>query len=47
MKAGNWERKHFSGVELFGKTLGVCGVGRIGAELAKRALAFGMRVLGL
>jgi D-3-phosphoglycerate dehydrogenase / 2-oxoglutarate reductase len=45
MKAGKWDRKLFSGTELQGKTLGVLGMGRIGGEVAKRALAFGMRVL--
>src|SRR5215475_10395380 len=45
MAAGKWDRKQFQGVELFGKTLGVLGMGRIGSEVAKRALAFGMRVL--
>lgn len=45
MKAGQWDRKNFSGAELFQKTLGICGLGRIGTEVAKRALAFGMRVL--
>jgi D-3-phosphoglycerate dehydrogenase len=45
MKAGEWNRKAFQGVELFGKTLGVLGMGRIGSEVAKRAIAFGMRVL--
>ncbi|WP_404420174.1 phosphoglycerate dehydrogenase [Nibricoccus sp. IMCC34717] len=45
MKAGQWDRKSFSGIELFKKTLGVVGLGRIGGEVAKRALAFGMRVL--
>jgi D-3-phosphoglycerate dehydrogenase len=45
MKAGQWDRKSFSGIELFRKTLGVVGVGRIGSEVAKRAQAFGMRVL--
>ena len=46
MKAGKWDRKTFEGTELFGKTLGVVGMGRIGSEVAKRAVAFGMRVLG-
>jgi D-3-phosphoglycerate dehydrogenase len=46
MAAGKWDRKQFQGVELFGKTLGVLGLGRIGTEVAKRALAFGMRVVG-
>ncbi|MGI8964469.1 MAG: phosphoglycerate dehydrogenase [Limisphaerales bacterium] len=45
MKAGEWNRKSFSGVELYNKTLGILGVGRIGSEVAKRALVFGMRVL--
>lgn len=46
MAAGKWDRKEFQGCELSGKTLGVLGLGRIGSEVAKRALAFGMRVLG-
>jgi D-3-phosphoglycerate dehydrogenase len=45
MKAGQWDRKSFSGIELFKKTIGVVGFGRIGGEVAKRAQAFGMRVL--
>src|SRR5581483_8006438 len=45
MTAGKWDRKQFQGVELAGKTLGVLGMGRIGTEVSKRALAFGMRVL--
>ncbi|MBI3191738.1 MAG: phosphoglycerate dehydrogenase, partial [Pedosphaera parvula] len=45
MKNGEWNRKAFSGVELYGKTLGVLGMGRIGSEVARRAIAFGMRVL--
>jgi D-3-phosphoglycerate dehydrogenase len=45
MVAGKWDRKQFSGIELAGKTLGVLGMGRIGSEVAKRAIAFGMRVL--
>src|SRR5437870_1006866 len=46
MVAGKWDRKQFQGAELCGKTLGVLGLGRIGSEVAKRALAFGMRVVG-
>ncbi|MCX7014134.1 MAG: phosphoglycerate dehydrogenase [Candidatus Sumerlaeota bacterium] len=46
MKAGRWEKKSITGVELFGKTLGVCGLGRIGREVAKRAQSFGMSVAG-
>ena len=45
MRAGKWDRKNFSGTELYGKTLGILGLGRIGTEVAKRALAFGMKVL--
>ncbi|MDI6870702.1 MAG: phosphoglycerate dehydrogenase [Bacillota bacterium] len=45
LKAGKWDRKSFVGVELSGKTLGVVGLGRVGGQVAKRALAFGMRVL--
>jgi D-3-phosphoglycerate dehydrogenase len=41
----NWDRKNFEGVELYNKTLGVIGIGRIGSELARRAIAFGMRVV--
>jgi D-3-phosphoglycerate dehydrogenase len=45
LKAHKWEKKLFSGTELFGKTLGLVGCGRIGQEVAKRALAFGMKVM--
>jgi D-3-phosphoglycerate dehydrogenase len=45
MKAGQWDRKTFQGVELYEKSLGIVGMGRIGFEVARRALAFGMRVL--
>ena len=45
MKAGKWDRKSFEGVELYNKTLGIIGLGRIGGEVAKRAIVFGMRVL--
>lgn len=46
MAGGKWDRKQYSGVELSGKTLGVLGMGRIGTEVAKRAIAFGMKVMG-
>lgn len=42
---GRWDRKKFQGTEVFGKTLAVLGMGRIGAEFAKRAKAFGMKVV--
>ncbi|MEW9669698.1 phosphoglycerate dehydrogenase [Ammoniphilus sp. 3BR4] len=45
MMRGEWDRKSFVGVELSGKTLGVVGLGRIGAEVAKRAKAFNMKVV--
>jgi D-3-phosphoglycerate dehydrogenase len=45
LKAGRWERSRFEGVELQGKTLGVVGLGRVGALVAQRAAAFGMRVI--
>lgn len=46
VKAGQWERNKFTGVELDGKTLGIIGVGRVGQQVARRARAFGMRILG-
>ena len=45
-RAGQWEKKSLEGTELFGKTLGLLGCGRIAAEVAKRARAFDMRVIG-
>jgi D-3-phosphoglycerate dehydrogenase len=45
MKAGRWDRKKYTGSELNQKTLGILGMGRIGAEVAKRAMAFQMDVL--
>jgi D-3-phosphoglycerate dehydrogenase len=45
MAAGKWDKKSFEGVELNGKTLGVIGMGRIGGEVARRAIAFGMNVI--
>lgn len=43
---GEWDRKTFVGVELRNKVLGVIGMGRIGSEVAKRAKAFGMEIIG-
>lgn len=40
-----WDKKNFEGVELYNKTLGVIGMGRIGSELSRRAISFGMRVV--
>ena len=45
LKAGSWERSRWQGVELAGKTIGVVGLGRVGALVAARAAAFGMRVI--
>jgi D-3-phosphoglycerate dehydrogenase len=45
MKQGKWEKKKFTGEEVRDKTLGLVGLGRIGQEVAKRACAFGMKVL--
>jgi len=45
LKQGRWERKTYGGVELAGKTLGVLGFGRIGQQVARRALGLGMRVV--
>src|SRR3984957_6979340 len=45
LTSGKWERSKFSGVELYEKTLGIVGFGRIGQLVAQRAKAFGMRVL--
>jgi len=45
LKNGKWERSKWEGVELHGKTLGVVGLGKIGALVAQRALAFGMRLV--
>lgn len=45
LKNKTWERSKFKGVELYSKVLGIIGLGRIGKEMAKRAIAFGMEVL--
>ena len=46
LKGGAWDRKKFQGSQLSGKTLGVVGLGRIGQEVAFRAKAFGMDIVG-
>jgi D-3-phosphoglycerate dehydrogenase / 2-oxoglutarate reductase len=45
LKQGRWERSAYGGIELAGKTLGVLGFGRIGQQVARRALGLGMRVV--
>ncbi len=45
MRAGLWEKKKFVGTELYGKTLGITGFGRIGRLVAERARAFGMTIV--
>jgi len=44
-KQGNWNRQRYVGTELYGKTLGIVGAGRIGYLTARRAMAFGMKVI--
>lgn len=46
VRSKEWNRKKYAGVELFNKTLGIIGLGRIGTEVAKRAQSFGMYVIG-
>ena len=46
LKRGIWDRKTYTGVEVHGKVLGIIGVGKVGREVALRARAFGMKVLG-
>ena len=46
LKSGEWRRSAFMGVEVREKTLGICGLGRVGTEVARRAQAFGMRLIG-
>jgi D-3-phosphoglycerate dehydrogenase len=45
LKSGKWERSKFVGTELFEKTLGVVGIGRIGSNVARKAIGLGMRVI--
>jgi len=45
LREGHWERSRFQGSELYGKTLGIVGLGRVGALVAQRLNAFGMRLL--
>ncbi|MDD5348537.1 MAG: phosphoglycerate dehydrogenase [Candidatus Omnitrophica bacterium] len=45
-KKGEWKRSKFMGIEVYNKTLGIIGLGRIGREVAKRAASFGMKIKG-
>ncbi len=45
LKAGRWERSKWTGIELYDKTLGIVGLGRVGKLVAQRALAFGMKLV--
>jgi len=45
LKGGNWDRKPFRGVELYGKTVGIVGLGRIGSMVATRLRSFGCRII--
>jgi D-3-phosphoglycerate dehydrogenase len=45
MREGKWNKKHYEGIELSGKTLGLIGFGRIAKEVAKKACALGMKVI--
>lgn len=45
MKRGEWDKKDFEGVELYGKTLGIIGFGRIGSTVGQMAAAVGMRIM--
>src|SRR5699024_3340171 len=46
VRQGNWNRKFFTGAELSGRTLGLIGLGEIAHRVARRAKAFGMKVIG-
>ena len=46
LKSGEWKRSAFMGVEVRNKTLGICGLGRVGSEVARRAQSFDMKLVG-
>ena len=46
LKAGKWDRKKYTGTELYSKTVGVVGLGKVGREVATRCRAFGMHIIG-
>ncbi len=45
LKEGKWEKEKLEGLEIYGKTLGIIGLGKIGKEVAKKALSLGMKVI--
>jgi D-3-phosphoglycerate dehydrogenase len=45
LEHGDWDRKKFMGIQLYKKTLGIVGLGRIGSEVARRALSFDMNII--
>ena len=46
LKSGEWKRSAFMGIEVRNKTLGICGLGRVGSEVARRSQSFEMRLVG-
>ncbi len=46
LRQGKWDRKSYVGMELFGKTIGIVGLGKVGREVAIRCQGFGMRTIG-
>ncbi|MGA8265551.1 MAG: hydroxyacid dehydrogenase, partial [Ignavibacteriaceae bacterium] len=46
LRSGKWDRKSFKGTELYGKVIGVIGLGKVGREVVSRSKAFGMKVIG-
>ncbi len=46
LRSGKWDRKSYKGTELYGKVIGIIGLGKIGREVALRSKAFGMKVIG-
>jgi len=46
LREGKWDRKKYRGVELYGKTIGIVGLGKVGKEVAVRLQGFGMKVMG-
>jgi len=46
LRRGKWDRKRYTGVEIYGKTLGIIGLGKVGREVALRARGLGMKLLG-